>query len=194
VKDYKGWAKGLKKAGYATNPKYPQLLIKIIEENELYKFDKGITPEYLSQQDVSPATGDETPAITSTAPLPVAANFELVEIWETGRKVYQNNGSKFIFTKAGDTYSDIAADFEIYSWQLPKYNEMPKDAILQEGQMLYIEKKAKKNKDIDTHRVNAGESMHYIAQLYGIQLSHLFKKNGMKEGAKASAGKVLKLN
>ena len=124
----------------------------------------------------------------------MASDFELVEIWETGRKVYQNNGSKFIFTKAGDTYSDIAADFEIYSWQLPKYNEMPKDAILQEGQMLYIEKKAKKNKDIDTHTVNAGESMHYIAQLYGIQLSHLYKKNGIKEGAKSQAGKILKLN
>ena len=32
ILDYKGWAKGLKKAGYATNPRYPQLLIQIIEQ------------------------------------------------------------------------------------------------------------------------------------------------------------------
>ncbi len=51
IRDYKGWARGLKKAGYATNPKYPQLLIKIIEENHLYEFDKGITPTFLAQQE-----------------------------------------------------------------------------------------------------------------------------------------------
>ena len=39
ITDYKSWAKGLKKAGYATNNKYPELLIKIIEENKLYQFD-----------------------------------------------------------------------------------------------------------------------------------------------------------
>ena len=40
ITDYKSWAKGLKKAGYATNSKYPELLIKIIEENKLYQFDR----------------------------------------------------------------------------------------------------------------------------------------------------------
>tara|TARA_B100000787_G_scaffold169695_1_gene161790 strand:+ start:31639 stop:32484 length:846 start_codon:yes stop_codon:yes gene_type:complete len=38
--DYKGWAKGLKKAGYATDKKYPKKLIKIIEDYKLYEFDK----------------------------------------------------------------------------------------------------------------------------------------------------------
>ncbi len=52
ITDYKGWAHGLKKAGYATNPRYPQLLIKIIEENLLYEFDKGITPNYLTQCEI----------------------------------------------------------------------------------------------------------------------------------------------
>jgi len=39
--DYKKWAKGLKKAGYATNPKYPTLLINLIEKYDLSRFDKG---------------------------------------------------------------------------------------------------------------------------------------------------------
>jgi len=192
VTDYKGWAHGLKKAGYATNPRYPQLLIKIIEENRLYEFDKGITPQYLTQVNKQPVTAD--PALNTTVPYPVASAYELVEIWETGRKVYVNNGVKFIFTGSGDSFSDIAADFEIYSWQLPKYNEIDKGAQLEEGQMLYIEKKNKKNKEAGTHTVKAGESMHFISQLYGIQLKQLYKINKMKEGTNAPAGKVLELD
>ncbi|MEA3436973.1 MAG: glucosaminidase domain-containing protein, partial [Thermodesulfobacteriota bacterium] len=95
VTDYKGWARGLKKAGYATNPKYPQLLIKIIEENRLYEFDKGITPTYLTQQDGDPDLME--PAVASPAIYPTSSDYELVEIWETGWKVYSNNGVKFIF-------------------------------------------------------------------------------------------------
>jgi len=192
VTDYKGWAHGLKKAGYATNPKYPQLLIKIIEENRLYEFDKGITPTYL-------AALDEDLVVTEAGMTTAAANllpsdYELVEIWETGRKVYSNNGVKFIFALAGDSFSDIAADFEIYSWQLPKYNELDKKLVLKEGQMLYLEKKKKKNKDADKHTVKSGESMHFISQLYGIQLKQLYKKNKMEEGSEAQAGLVLNLD
>ncbi|MDR5589436.1 glucosaminidase domain-containing protein [Christiangramia sp. SM2212] len=39
--DYKGWAKGLRKAGYATDRRYPDKLIDLIERYELYKFDSG---------------------------------------------------------------------------------------------------------------------------------------------------------
>ena len=82
ITDYRGWARGLKKAGYATNPKYPQLLIKIIEENRLYEFDIGITPDYLL------ATKSNLPVSSGTRPViaaPPSNNYELVEIWETGR-------------------------------------------------------------------------------------------------------------
>ncbi|WP_128758286.1 glucosaminidase domain-containing protein [Leeuwenhoekiella aequorea] len=40
--DYKGWAKGLRKAGYATDPKYPQKLIAIIERYAMYNYDAEI--------------------------------------------------------------------------------------------------------------------------------------------------------
>ncbi len=64
---------------------------------------------------------------------------------------------------------------------------------LKEGQMLYIEKKKKKNKEAGTHTVKAGESMYFISQLYGIQLKQLYKMNKMKEGDEAPAGNVLEL-
>jgi len=190
--DYKGWARGLKKAGYATNPKYPQLLIRIIEENMLFEFDRGNTANYLA------STNPLSPPAIPLDDQPIAEietiDYELIEIWETGRKVYINNGVKFIWAEPGDSFYDIAADFEIYSWQLPKYNELHKKASLQNGQMVYIEKKKKKNKEVNTHTVRSGESMHSISQRYGIQLYHLYKKNKMEEGAVVSEGMVVRLN
>lgn len=188
--DYKGWAHGLKKAGYATNPRYPQLLIKIIEENRLYEFDKGITPVYLAGK-----TNRTLPSANGTGSIsyPPSGNYPLVEIWETGRKVYANNGVKFIFAEKGDNFSVIAADFGIYSWQLPKYNDLDKKATLLEGQIIYLEKKKRKNKEAGTHTVKAGESMHFISQLYGIRLAQLFRKNDMPEGTQARAGQVIRL-
>lgn len=190
ITDYKGWARGLKKAGYATNPRYPQLLIKIIEENQLDKFDKGISPQYASSRTADQGISTEI----SKRTLPAPSDYELVEIWETGRKVYLNNGVKFIFAREEDSWSSIAADFEIYSWQLPKYNELDKKSIPAQGQMIYIEKKKKKNKNKDTHTVIAGETMHDIAQLYGIRLTNLYRKNNIPEGTNAEAGRVLELH
>lgn len=192
VKDYKGWAHGLKKAGYATNPKYAHLLIKIIEENMLYEFDRGITPEYLTSVKNTPGLAASLQNNAIAAPSP--ADFKLAEIWETGRKVYVNNGIKFIFAEPGDSFSSIASDFEIYSWQLPRYNDLGKKDKISAGQMIYIEKKRRKNKETDTHTVRSGESMHDIAQFYGIQLNQLYRKNNMPEGINAPAGKVLRLN
>jgi LysM repeat protein len=100
---------------------------------------------------------------------------------------------KFIYAGPSDSFSEIAADFEIYSWQIPKYNELEKKSEVRKGQMLYIEKKKKKNKEAGTHTVKAGESMHYISQLYGIQLKQLYKHNKMEEGTQAGIGEILKL-
>lgn len=192
VTDYKGWAHGLKKAGYATNPRYAHLLIKIIEENMLSEFDKGISPQYLARSAIKDVQQPlEVATASALAASPV--KFELAEIWETGRKVYVNNGVKFIFADPGDTFFRIASDFEIYSWQLPKYNELGKDATLSEGQIVYIEKKKRRNRDAGTHEVRSGETMHDIAQLYGIQLKQLYRMNNMPEGINAPAGKKLRL-
>ena len=50
ITDYKSWARGLKKAGYATNKKYPELLIKIIEDNKLNIYDdKDVEIEFISE-------------------------------------------------------------------------------------------------------------------------------------------------
>lgn len=166
--DYKGWAKGLKQAGYATNPKYPKLLTDIIERYNLHEFDKvekmpSITPE---------------PEELAAKPM-----FK-------GRGVILNNNVKYIVVKEGDSYFKIVNDFDMMLWQIFKYNDLKRNDRLKAGQIIYLQPKRKKAK-YEYHIVKTGESMHSISQKYAIKLKHLYSKNSMREGSKPKAGQRL---
>jgi len=186
--DYKSWAYGLKKAGYATNPKYPELLIRLIEKYDLHQYDGKVKK---SSKASSNDTGKK--GVKSTLP-PTVSNFKKVYISDEGRQVYQNNKTNLIIIKAGDTFNKIAKEFDIYTWQLYKYNEVDKKHILQIGEKIYLEKKRRKaDRKHKTHIVKQGESMHLISQYYGIRLKRLYKMNDMPEGVQPEVGKVLRL-
>ncbi len=186
--DYKSWAYGLKKAGYATNPKYPELLIRLIEKYDLHKYDGKVKE---SSKTSHKDTGNKT--VKSTLP-PAISDFKKVYISDEGRQVYQNNKKNLIIIKAGDTFNKIAREFDIYTWQLYKYNEVDKKHILQIGEKIYLEKKRRKaDRKHKTHMVKQGESMHLISQYYGIRLKRLYKMNDMPEGVQPEVGKVLRL-
>jgi LysM repeat protein len=170
ITDYKAWAYGLKEAGYATNPKYPELLIRIIEENYLYYLDRDIEPMIVKQ--------NHHPIPVNGSSYPSKKSYRFVEFGPNEREIYENNGIKFIYAKKGDTFSGIAKDFNIYTWQVYTYNDLKKSNKLKEGQIIYLEKKKNKSKQ-PFHIVKAGESMHYIAQLYGVKLKKLLKTNNM---------------
>ncbi|MBE9491956.1 MAG: glucosaminidase domain-containing protein [Bacteroidetes bacterium] len=170
ITDYKAWAYGLKKSGYATNPKYPELLIRIIEENYLYYLDRDIEPMIVKQ--------NHHPIPVNGSSYPSKKSYRFVEFGPNEREIYENNGLKFIYAKKGDTFSGIAKDFNIYTWQVYTYNDLKKSKKLKEGQIIYLEKKKNKAKQ-PFHIVKAGESMHYIAQLYGVKLKKLLKTNNM---------------
>jgi hypothetical protein len=179
ITDYKGWARGLKKAGYATNPKYADLLIKIIEENNLYKLD-------LMQGDY--VAVNEYP---NEIPKNENRKYEAFAVAGNNRKVFLNNEKKFIFTRKGDDFYKIADDLNIYNFQLWKYNDMNKSDYLPEGTMLYIEKKRNSSKTEDYHFVEKGETMQSISQHYGIKLKQLYKKNRMKKGSEPHVNQML---
>lgn len=168
--DYKGWAKGLKKAGYATNPKYPQLLINLIERHKLYEFDKA----------------NEMPSIK---PEPeIMANKPIFK----GRKIMVHNGVKYIFVREGDTYFKIANNLDMMLWQLYKYNDLNKSDKLKSGQVLYLQPKRNKAKrGYNFHIVRYGEDMYDISQKYAVKLRNLFRMNRMGEGAMPNPGQKL---
>lgn len=181
ITDYKAWAKGLKRAGYATNPKYAELLIKLIEDYRLYEFDKNYKPANYVYRDKKSTSGKNT-----------GDDFKPVTISKVNRQVYESNGLKFIYARRDDNFYLIARDFNIYTWQIYKYNDLKKKDQLVEGQMLYLEKKNSKGK-IATHRVQPGESLYSISQSYGIQLKKLCKYNHLAKDAQLFPDQKIKL-
>ena len=172
--DYKNWAKGLKKAGYATSRTYAQDLIRIIEENELYRLDEG---------DFS------RPAIVKPDKNYDDENF-VVDIKR--RKIYERNRIKYILVEEGDDLDKITKEMGMLSWELKRYNELSSDIKLEKGQVLYIQPK-RRNAELgkDFHFVKEGETMYSISQLYGIKLAKLLRKNRMEQGQEPEVGQKI---
>lgn len=179
--DYKAWAHGLKKAGYATNPKYPELLIKIIEENNLQRFDT-------EQKGKKPVA--EQPKVKPTGK-PQQGN-NTVE-WGVGREVFvSDNKVKFVFAKEGDTYESIAKSTDLAKWQLLKYNETKDNRKITAGERVYLQpKRAKGGKS--SHTAKSGETLYDISQLYAIKMKNLLKYNGWEEEVEITVGQKIKL-
>jgi hypothetical protein len=187
ITDYKGWAKGLSKAGYATNPRYPELLIRIIERYDLAKYDKQALSGKAAPEK------SKKPAIVVTEAPPQTNEFAVVDKSESGRFIHENNRVKLIFAKKGDDMSSLAKEFNMYSWQFAKYNDIDKDAVLDEGQLIYLQKKKRKSKEYHYHKLRPGENLWDVSQLYGIRLKRVYKMNDLDEGAKPVAGTAIKL-
>lgn len=183
--DYEAWAKGLSKAGYATNPMYPQLLTRLIERHQLYRFDSlamGLKPSQLiassiPKQEKTPSTSD----------------FEVVGKTKSGRYIHSNNHTKLIFAMEGDRIDLLAKELNVFSWQLVKYNELQNDATLHSGEVVYVEKKARKSKQFEMHILQDGENLRDVSQLYGVRMSRLEKMNHWKAGVVLPAGTIVRL-
>jgi len=172
ITDYKGWAKGLKKAGYATNPKYPDLLIGLIEKHKLYEYD--------NYAKVPPRKANKT----KTSDVLIAKS--------TSRIVKLHNNIKYVIVSDGDNIQDIAKDFNMNTWQILKYNDLNKSDNVTSGEIIYLQPKKNKAKS-DTHIVKEGETMRFISQLYGLKLKQLYKKNNIVLGSQPSVGTKLSL-
>ncbi len=191
VTDYEDWAHGLKKAGYATNPKYAYLLIKVIEDNELYNYDKI---KSLSELGVSEKQKPENTVENDTADAGVVAvsDFKPVSVSESKRLIYENQGVKFVLAINGDNFHTVAAEFDIYAWQLRKYNDATKKTTLKAGDYIYLEKKNKQAR-VKFHIVQRGETLRSICQKYAVQAKSIRKKNGINKDTEIRNGERLKL-
>lgn len=173
--DYKGWAKGLKKAGYATNPKYPQLLIDLIEKNELHQYDLVKPGKSRNKKEAQERIADSKPS-------------------RKGSHVVQKheNNIRYIQVKPDDTFEKIAEEFEMGEWQLYKYNDLNRGEELFDSGILYLQPKRRKAKE-EYHTVKAGETMWDISQEHGIRLKKLYRRNRMDEKEEPSVGQQLYL-
>ena len=170
--DYKGWARGLKKAGYATDPGYADKLITLIEDYELYRFDKGV------KVSVKPPLEIEEPKVVQLEPRPGMKYQESVT-FSTARKVYSQNGVPFVYSEAGETYASIAASNGLFLKELLKFNDHEQELALEPGTMIYLaRKKAQGPVGVNKYVVEKdGETLRDIAQRFGIRYAALQKLN-----------------
>ena len=180
ITDYKGWAKGLKAAGYATNPKYPQLLIRIIEENDLAKFDK-IKSEKVGKGKKEKTKKEKKREVDEPK---VIANSKKRGNHPT--KLHENN-IRYIEVKPEDSFEKIAEEFNMGVWQLHKYNDLNKERELFDTGVLFLQPKRRKAQE-EYHIARTGETMWDISQQYGIKLRKLLKKNRLYDGDSPKQG------
>jgi len=180
--DYKEWARGLRQAGYATNPNYANLLINKIEELELWRYDQV----YRGSARASAEINISSPVTTTNAEIKNTNEFVITD---RASRVRENNRIQYIIVNERDTRESIEKDFNMLKWELPRYNELDNNFNLQSGQILYLQpKRNKAEAGKNTHNVTNGDSMYSISQQYGIKLKKLYEMNRMREGEEPQAG------
>lgn len=217
MKDYKAWAYGLKKAGYATNPRYASILIGKIERYKLYEFDEvnskevqfAVLKKYPDLKDdrafmanMEPKKYAKKEPVTVKVPYKptsYAQQQKRVERIKTKAEIlnsiliksHPNGGLKYVVIPEDTNVQYIANKFKISESKLTKWNDLQSD-VLKKDDIVFLESK---NSDGNTATYNAesGEDMHDIAQKFGVKLHKLYAKNRMDEGQKPSAGQLIYL-
>lgn len=174
--DYKSWAYGLSQAGYATNPKYPELLIGIIEKNGLYKYDIEQNLGGLIGRNIFVGEGD-APTVEA----------------RTGRTWGRRNGVKYIVASDGDTFKSLARQTGLSIEKLLKLNDLKTTGKLQAGEHIYLKAKKGRSNFVSTYQAVVGESARDVAQKFGIKLSSLKRLNKELRHSDPREGQILLL-
>lgn len=176
VDDYKGWAHGLKKCGYATSPTYAQKLIGIIELYKLQQYDKAKKYDRFMES----RAYKDSPSAKGGIQHPI----------------HRYNKNYYIVVKQGDTFRSLGKELGLSYRKIAKYNERNKRDKLVVGETIYLKKKQKKaDKTYKNrpHTVKPGESMYSIAQYYGMRVKSLYKKNGLSPDYVPKVGDKLRV-
>jgi hypothetical protein len=180
--DYKSWAKGLRKAGYATASDYPEKLTDLIEKFKLYQYDKDGTEGKPKTEKQSPPKKVKKSSIDNMS----------IGIEHYAIKDY--NRTEYIRAKAGDSYETLAKTQEMTPWQLSRYNDADVSKPLAEGEIVYIQPKRRRAaRGYETHLLREGETMRDISQTYAVKLKRLYFLNNLEESSEPKAGTHLYL-
>jgi hypothetical protein len=196
--DYKSWAQGLKKAGYATNPDYANMIIRTIEQNGLYSYDQGykfpvtpVQPEAKIQENkprVNESVRETIPPVDSTKKI-IQSAYRNEPVMARIPRISENNRVQFIIVKDGESKEKIENEFNLLKWELAKYNELKNYFIPVAGQMLYLQpKRDKAEPGVDYYTAVNGDTMYKIAQQFGIKLRSLYEMNRMTNGSEPEPG------
>lgn len=192
-KDYKGWATGLKKAGYATSPTYATRLVEIIENYGLAQYDSGT---FVSVAVISGNVSDnDNPLENNENKKPsVYYTSNSFELSMTEYSLGENNNTQYIVLKYDMDIDVLSRKLGMAPWQLPKYNDLPKKYKVKAGEVVYLKpKRSKAEKKHTVHEVQRGETMRDISQKYAVKMKRLYKLNGWEQGVQPVEGSKVRL-
>ena len=195
ITDYEGWAKGLKAAGYATNPKYAQLLIDRINLYELTQYDQ-IALGLLKESEVEPVDPEVVEEYFELAYAPEDKSvFPLADMTPDGRFIYENNKVRFVFAKEGETPEKLAEAFGIKFKRFCEYNclKHPEEVIFHSGDVVYLSKLRNRNWKAKPYTVQEGETLRDVALRFAVKPKMIQTLNGIKEGERLYKGQVIRL-
>ena len=195
--DYSAWAYGLKKAGYATNPKYPLIIIRLIEDYHLQDYTLiamgKLEPADIAGTGLSEAEGSPgaDAGILSSAGEAVDTDADaVVASYPTGE--FRINETRVVYGKKGTPLLVIAQQYNVPLNRLFEFNEMAEGEDLPDDQLVYLQRKRTKGHN-ETHTVRAGETLWGICQAEAIRLESLLEYNQLKAHMLPAAGEKLYL-
>ena len=189
--DYRAWAFGLKKAGYATNPNYPIILIKNIEQYNLQQYSLAAAAE-VPRFDASKYKDDKEEITTLAIEKKLPPNEGNNTYLDSPDKIIQINGSNCVLAGKGTSMLVIATKNHIALSKLLSYNELAEDGLLIRDQFVYLQKKARMGEK-ETYIVQSGETLYDISQKNGIQLQYLLDYNHLENNTLPVEGTQLLL-
>lgn len=187
--DYEGWAKGLKKAGYATNPKYPQILIKLIKEYNLQDYTLTALNK---NSDEGAWLAKNNPSEPEISIATVQTNEEIPEIQYPNGE-FSINDTKVIFVKKGTSFLSIARQHEVPLSRLFDFNDMKQAEVVEKNMLLFLQRKRKTGAN-EYHIVLRGETLFSISQVEAIRFESLLEYNLLSAGMQPAVGEKLFLN
>jgi LysM repeat protein len=187
--DYKAWAHGLRECGYATNPNYGPMLIKIIEDNKLHLLDRGVEVAYADIRAEVPQV-----VVDWGARAVAVDDYTVVIDRATGRELHYRDGVPYIFALPGDSYGSIARDFRIGTKKLLKFNDLTADRALPPGTTVYIGRKNRRTAaGPSSHTIQSGETLHAVSQQFALRQKPLARRNHMEPDAPLREGAEIRL-
>lgn len=193
--DYKGWAHGLKRAGYATNPKYAQILIKLIEDYNLEQYtDLALVGKFADGGggDVAFASDVKTDSSNDRMTNEPVVQKAVVKTYNYPSGLFKINETSVVFVRKGTAFLKVANDHTISLSRLFEFNDMKPVDIAESDQLVYVQRKRKVGAE-EFHVVHDGETLYDIAQSEGIRLESLLEYNMLRNGMRPAVGEKLNL-
>jgi hypothetical protein len=187
--DYEGWAYGLKKAGYATNIRYSQILIKLIKDYNLEQYTLIAIGKKAASEEVV-LGGGEIDSVAGENGKADAAMAGPEVSYPEGE--FQINRTRVVYVQAGVSLLSVANRYEVSLGRLLEFNEMKEEDVLVKGQLIFLQRKRRAG-SVEFHVVRDGEGMYDIAQAEGVRLQDLLEMNQLTQGERPAVGERIYL-